>query len=150
LSGQNFDRPKQLYQDFWNKTAYTDSKLFDFLLKHRYADSEAQARSEKSFRDLKKILVSEGGALQRVEISADSLDNMIIDDISRKANHGLCTSFALRVVFEAKIIPYIKVGDIGHYRMAWTKEKDNGRAMMIDSSLRQAMFLPNAYTGTVL
>ncbi len=146
LSGQNFDRLKQLYQDFWNETACTDYKFFDFLLKHRYADSEAQARSGKSLKDSKRTPVTEGGALQRVEISADSLDKMIIDDISWKANHGLWTNFALRVVFEAKIITYIKVGDSGHHRMAWIKEKDNGRAMMIGSSLRQAIFLLDAYT----
>jgi len=113
---------KPVYEDIWNKTAYTDSKLFDFLLKHRYADSETQAHWEKSLRDLKRTPVTEGGALQRVEILADSVDNMNIDDTLWKANHGLCTNFALRVVFEARIIPYMKIGDNGHYRMAWTKE----------------------------
>ncbi len=67
----------------------------------------------------------ESGALQRVEISADSVDNVNIDDTLCKANHGLCTGFALRVVFEAKIIPCIKIGDNGHHRVAWTEEKDN-------------------------
>lgn len=62
----------------------------------------------------------------------------------------MCTSFAVQTVFEAKINPYIKVGDSGHHGMAWPKEKDNGRAMIIDSSLRQTIFLPNAYTETVL
>jgi len=150
LSGQNFDRLKQSYEDTWNKIACTDYKLFDFLLKHKYADSEAQARWKESSRDLKGTPVTEDGALQQVENSAISVDNMNIDDTLWKANHGLCTSFALRSVLEAKIVPYIKVGDSGHHRMAWIKEKDNGRAMVIDSSLRQAMFLPNAYTGTVL
>lgn len=143
MSGPNFEDPR-------NKTAYTDPKLFNFLLKHRYADSEAQARSEKSFRDLKQIPVSEGGALQRVETSVGSVASMDLDEALWKANHGLRMSFALRVGFEAKMVPYFKIRDNEHHRMAWTQEKDNGRAMIIDSLFRQAFFRTNAYTGPVI
>jgi len=77
LSGQNFDRLKQLYEDIWNKNACTDYKQFDFLLKHSNADSKAQARWGKFLRDLKRTLVTEGGALQRVEILVNSVDDTL-------------------------------------------------------------------------
>lgn len=146
----NFKQVEQVYENAWRKSAYSDFGPFDFLLRQRYPNSNTPIRWNEFIGDLNRDPNLKGSPLRYVGLSVEYVRSLNIDENLWKNNPGLCTCFSLRVADESNILPCATIGNHGNHRLVWTQRKDKKEAILIDSSLRKAVFLPNAYNKTVL
>jgi len=112
------------YESVWHRVPYTNSVLIDEVLTRRYYHDV-----ENPWPHFWRVLGNEynrsrGEGLFRTGVTAQHIDNMTIDDTLWKNDHGLCTSFAIRVAHEAGIEDFMSYGDNGRHRVAWVRSVD--------------------------
>lgn len=150
IPGSAFKNLEQHYANVWHAMPFTSFVIYDEILKRKYY-SNADSRWTCFLRDLKKKGDNiKGDGLYRVGVTDKNIDTMTIDQSLWRINHGLCTSFAIRVAHEAGLEEFIKYGNNGVHRLAWVISEKKATAMLIDSSARQAVWFDDFSQKTVL